>query len=150
MLLPALVRRRALCRACADLPSWGAIAGAARAALESFGAPNAASGAPSFPPEIHRFITEALCRAAEGVADVRALEAYVARALAAPGEALAWCAANPENMKHPAGEARAVATLEALRGAAPRRARSVRSSISFSATSNTSWRCSASAPRARR
>ena len=118
MLLPALVRRRALCRACADLPSWGAIAGAARAALESFGAPNAASGAPSFPPEIHRFITEALCRAAEGVADERALEAYVARALAAPGEALAWCAANPENMKHPAGEARAVATLEALRGAA--------------------------------
>jgi hypothetical protein len=119
MLLPALTRRRALCRACVSSQSWAAVADASRAALESFGnvcSPNAPPA--SFPPEIHRFVAEALCRAADGVADERARDEYVARALAAANNALTLCAQNPTDMKHPAGEARAVATLEALRGAA--------------------------------
>ena len=121
MLLPALTRRRALCRACVASQSWAAVADAARAALETFGSVRNAPNAPpmaSFPPEIHRFVAEALCRAADGVADERARDEYVARALAAANNALTLCAQNPTDMKHPAGEARAVATLEALRGAA--------------------------------
>ena len=86
MLLPALTRRRALCRACVSSQSWAAVADAARAALESFGNANANQNSIiSFPPEIHRFVAEALCRAAEGVADERALEAYVAEHLGAMG-----------------------------------------------------------------
>jgi hypothetical protein len=113
MLLPALTRRRALCRACVASPNWAAVADAAAQAL-SFGKQSAVS----FAPEIHRFVTEALCRAAEGVADEAALDTYVRRVLTAAGEALVRCASNGEDMKHPLGEARAVAALEALRGAA--------------------------------
>lgn len=113
MLLPALTRRRALCRACVASPNWAAVADAAAQAL-SFGKDSAVS----FAPEIHRFVTEALCRAAEGVADEAALDTYVQRVLTAAGEALVRCASNGEDMKHPLGEARAVAALEALRGAA--------------------------------
>jgi hypothetical protein len=89
------------------------VADAAAQAL-SFGKQSAVS----FAPEIHRFVTEALCRAAEGVADEAALDTYVRRVLTAAGEALVRCASNGEDMKHPLGEARAVAALEALRGAA--------------------------------
>ena len=113
MLLPALTRRRALCRACVASNNWAAVADAAAQAL-SFGKDSAVS----FAPEIHRFVTEALCRAAEGVADEAALDTYVQRVLTAAGEALVRCASNGEDMKHPLGEARAVAALEALRGAA--------------------------------
>jgi hypothetical protein len=127
MLLPALTRRRALCRACVASPNWAAVADAAAQAL-SFGKQSAVS----FAPEIHRFVTEALCRAAEGVADEAALDTYVRRVLTAAGEALVRCASNGEDMKHPLGEARAVAALEALRGAArASAARSQRSVLVF-------------------
>ena len=155
MLFPALTRRRALCRACVASQSWAAVADAARAALETFGSLRNAPNAPpmaSFPPEIHRFVAEALCRAADGVADARARDEYVARALAAANNALTLCAQNPTDMKHPAGEARAVATLEALRGAARarRRARNARCSRFFNVTSRRCWPCSALARRAHR
>lgn len=114
MLLPALTRRRALCRACVASPNWTAIADAAARALSFAPSENALV----FAPEIHRFVAEALCRAAEGVADEPALEAYVRRVMSPAGEALIRCASNGEDMKHPLGEARAVAALEALRGAA--------------------------------
>ena len=116
MLLPALTRRRALCRACASLPSWRSLMDAASAALGGIG--NQPPTVPIFPPEIHRFITEAVCRAAEGLADEGQCLEYVGGALNAAGSGLQQISMIPASLQHPTGEAFCVCVLEALRGAA--------------------------------
>ena len=71
-----LTRRRALCRACVQLPSWGSIldvearaAGARRRSRRRGGnrAAGSVAGGVAFPTEIHRATCEAIGRAAEGV-----------------------------------------------------------------------------------
>ena len=123
-LLPALTRRRALCRACVQLPSWGQILDVEAAALAHSADPGGAaasaasggSGGIAFPPEIHRATCEAIGRAAEGVKDEAQCREYVARALAPAGAVLGAVANDASSMSHPGGEARAIALLEALRG----------------------------------
>ena len=126
-LLPALTRRRALCRACVQLPSWGSILDVEARALAHAADPGGAAaaaaagsvaGGVAFPPEIHRATCEAIGRAAEGVKDEAQCREYVSRALAPAGAALRAVANDAASMSHPGGEARAVATLEALRGSA--------------------------------
>ena len=126
-LLPALTRRRALCRACVQLPSWGSILDVEARALAHAADPGGAAaaaaagsvaGGVAFPPEIHRATCEAIGRAAEGVKDEAQCREYVSRALAPAGAALRAVANDAASMSHPGGEARAVATLEALRGTA--------------------------------
>ena len=118
-LLPALTRRRALCRTCVNLPAWQQIMDAESHALSSSaGVPGAVSGvvALHFPPEIHLGLSEALGRAAEGLNDETQSQEYIARVLTPVGQVLAAVAQAPNDMKHPAGESRAVAVIQALRG----------------------------------
>ena len=134
-LLPALTRRRALCRACVASASWGAIADAEAMALAQATDPGGAaaaaaaaarggvavavaSGGVAFPPEIHRGVMEALGRAAEGLNDEGQCREYIARVLTPLGGVLHAVASDPGAMTHPGGESRAVAALEAARGAA--------------------------------
>ena len=97
MLLPALTRRRALCRACGSLESWRSLMECASGALGGmsggFGnqsVPGSIPTSPTFPPEIHRLVTEAVCRAAEGLAGEQQCQEYITRALfaAAAGKGL--------------------------------------------------------------
>ena len=118
-LLPALTRRRALCRTCVNLPAWQQIMDAESHALSSSaGVPGAVPGvvALHFPPEIHLGLSEALGRAAEGLNDETQSQEYIARVLTPVGQVLAAVAQAPNDMKHPAGESRAVAVIQALRG----------------------------------
>jgi hypothetical protein len=124
VLLPALTRRRALCRACVNLPSWGQIVEAEAAALAQAADPGGASGSGAgaasgvaFPPEIHRGLSEALGRAAEGLNDEAQCREYIARVLTPVGRVLHAVAGEPGLLQHPGGEARAVAVIEAMRGA---------------------------------
>lgn len=125
-LLAALTRRRALCRTCVNLPAWKQVMDAESVALAHSGvaltnasnALNAGNHQPvlHFPPEIHLGLSEALGRAAEGLNDEAQSREYVARVLTPVGQVLNAVAAAPGDMKHPAGESRAVAVIQALRG----------------------------------
>ena len=126
-LLAALTRRKALCRACVNLPSWGALLDAQAGALAGLvnshtgGLTGVSAGVPSFsfPPEVHRFVCEAAGRAAEGTRDDAQAEAYCARILAPVGASLADASRmGPDAYARPECETAAVATLEALRGVA--------------------------------
>jgi|AntAceMinimDraft_5_1070358.scaffolds.fasta_scaffold14843_1 hypothetical protein len=98
VLLPALTRRRALCRAAVNLPSWGRVVEAEAAALAQAEDPGGAAAAAAagsrssgiaFPPEIHRGLSEALGRAAEGLNDEAQCREYVAAVMAPAGRVLA-------------------------------------------------------------
>ena len=118
-LLPALTRRRALCRTCVNLPAWKQVMDAESVALaHSAAVAGAVPGQQTlhFPPEIHLGLSEALGRAAEGLNDEAQSREYIARVLAPVGQVLEQVAAAPGDMKHPAGEQRAVAVIQALRG----------------------------------
>ena len=118
-LLPALTRRRALCRTCVNLPAWKQVMDAESVALaHSAAVAGAVPGQQTlhFPPEIHLGLSEALGRAAEGLNDEAQSREYIARVLAPVGQCLEQVAAAPGDMKHPAGEQRAVAVIQALRG----------------------------------
>ena len=117
VLLPALTRRRALCRACVSLPMWAQIIDLEASALARAVDPNGPAGGASFPPEIHRGVCVVLGRAAEGLNDEAQCREYIGRILSPLGTALQTVAGDPAAIAHPFGEARAVAVLEALRGA---------------------------------
>ena len=160
-LLPALTRRRALCRACVQLPSWGSILDVEARALAHAADPGGAAaaaaagsvaGGVAFPPEIHRATCEAIGRAAEGVKDEAQCREYVSRALAPAGAALRAVANDAASMSHPG--ARRAPSRRSRRFAGPRAPPSPghrRPCLNFSRGRSTRfWWCNARGRRARK
>ena len=120
VLLPALTRRRALCRACVNLPSWGQIVDAEAAALAQAPIRGGAAAAAAAAAGVewrrrrggwHRVPTRdtqgserSFGRAAEGLNDEAQCAEYIARVLSPVGRVLQTVASEPHVIQHPGGE----------------------------------------------